>query len=357
MTKQTAREIKGIIEAKNREKFKDQLAQENELKHKRRSNTMIRSHEDRKNLADRLAKEQEIERDAIERAEQLMIMNDSAHNKTHLLENPRNSPIVHALNHHKSEKFDFFKRHNDMGGEVAISPHITNQSESVRNTKYNPDLSKLTKKDQESFEKEKLEKIFHRQNMKKDLVELHKKNGGIEIHDFLTDDKQTFSPEEVDVVKHGDHQVALVAKSHHGDHNNYRIIGNFAPDGTNLKDHIKTIHDTYRPKGLPTTKTFHDEGELKREMIAFDEKHKPKEFTDKHGVTQVRGSRMKSVEEKEREDHVARLLREKKENEEIAKRNNNYSFPYHPDDPVDKILDEHERIEKKLEYSQFPRRA
>lgn len=354
MAKQSAREIKGIIEAKNREQNKEQLERERQLKHQRRSTSMKRIHGERKHLGERLSKEQELERDAKERAEQLMIENDKVHNKTHLLENPRNSPIVHALNHSKSEKFDFFKRHNNIGGEVAVSPHITDQSKSVRNSKYNPDLSKLTKHDQESFEKKKLEELFKRQNMKKDLVELHKDKDGIEIHDFLTGEKEIFSPEEVDVVKHGDHQVAMVAKSHAGDHNNYRIVGNFAPDGTPLNDHIKTIHGTYKPKELPTTATFHDKGELKREMIKFDEEHKPKEFTDKHGNTQIRGSRYKSTLEKEHEDHIERLLREKKENEEIAKRNEGVRFPYNKDDPVDKILDEHEAMEKKLEHSQFP---
>ena len=86
-----------------------------------------------------------------------------------------------------------------------------------------------------------------------------KKSGKVKMFDFLAEKDVFHNPNEVRVEKLGNNQIILTAKSMNGDHNNYRILDNFAPDGTNLVPFIKKIHTDrfglgYEPENSLTTK-------------------------------------------------------------------------------------------------------
>lgn len=97
-------------------------------------------------------------------------------------------------------------------------------------------------------------KLFDQQSSKELLKELHSKDGNITMHDLATNTDADISTDLIDVVPIGKNRLAFKSEAVGGNHNNYKIIGNFAPDGTPLAKHHKIIHgDGYEHEHMPTT--------------------------------------------------------------------------------------------------------
>ena len=100
------------------------------------------------------------------------------------------------------------------------------------------------------------------------MIDLHKnKKGLVEFHDFLAGQTE-HNPDDVSIVKLKNNKLSLVVNSPHGDHRSFRIIGNSSPDGTDLKGHIREIHNDRFGQGYqPTNSMDSNQGQRNLENL------------------------------------------------------------------------------------------